>query len=82
MYYRHTFVRALFVQPSLVFSSLLRCKSVALDRFINRIREIRVRTVWRSARLRPGYRHLFDNSAAVLFLRNDSLHFQEAGDFA
>jgi hypothetical protein len=26
---------------------------------------------------RPGYRHLFDNSAAVLFLRNDSLHFRE-----
>src|ERR1700676_1382878 len=33
------------------FSSLLRCKSVALDRFINRIREIRLRSVWRSARL-------------------------------
>jgi hypothetical protein len=31
---------------------------------------------------RPGYGHLFDNSAAVLFLRNDSLHFQEGGDFA
>jgi hypothetical protein len=31
---------------------------------------------------RPGYRHLFDNSAAVLFLRNDSLHFQDAGELA
>jgi Beta propeller domain len=31
---------------------------------------------------RPGYRHLFDNSAAVLFLRNDSLHFQEVGELA
>ena len=31
---------------------------------------------------RPGYRHLFDNSAAVLFLRNDSLHFQDVGELA
>jgi hypothetical protein len=31
---------------------------------------------------RPGYRHLFENSAAVLFLRNDSLHFQEVGELA
>jgi hypothetical protein len=29
---------------------------------------------------RPGYRHLFDTSAAILFLRNDSLHFQEVGE--
>jgi Beta propeller domain len=29
---------------------------------------------------RPGYRHLFENSAAILFLRNDSLHFQEVGE--
>ncbi|HEV7395081.1 MAG TPA: beta-propeller domain-containing protein, partial [Pyrinomonadaceae bacterium] len=29
---------------------------------------------------RPGYRHLFEDSAAVLFLRNDSLHFQEVGE--
>ena len=29
---------------------------------------------------RPGYRHLFENSAAVLFLRNDSLRFQEVGE--
>jgi hypothetical protein len=29
---------------------------------------------------RPGYRHLFENSAAILFLRNDSLHFQELGE--
>jgi hypothetical protein len=31
---------------------------------------------------RPSYRHLFDDSAAVLFLRNDSLHFQEVGELA
>jgi hypothetical protein len=29
---------------------------------------------------RPGYRHLFDSSAAVLFLKNDSLHFHEVGE--
>jgi hypothetical protein len=29
---------------------------------------------------RPGYKHLFENSAAVLFLRNDSLHFREIGE--
>ena len=29
---------------------------------------------------RAGYRHLFDNSASILFLRNDSLHFQEVGE--
>ena len=29
---------------------------------------------------RPGYRHLFESSAAILFLRNDSLHFEEAGE--
>lgn len=29
---------------------------------------------------RPGYRHLFETSAAILFLRNDSLHFQEVGE--
>jgi hypothetical protein len=29
---------------------------------------------------RPGYRHLFDTSASILFLRNDSLHFQEVGE--
>jgi beta propeller domain-containing protein len=29
---------------------------------------------------RPGYRHLFDSSAAILFLKNDSLHFQEVGE--
>jgi hypothetical protein len=29
---------------------------------------------------RAGYRHLFDSSAAILFLRNDSLHFQETGE--
>jgi hypothetical protein len=29
---------------------------------------------------RPGYRHLFDESAAILFLRNDSLNFEEIGE--
>ncbi|HYL98112.1 MAG TPA: beta-propeller domain-containing protein [Blastocatellia bacterium] len=29
---------------------------------------------------RPGYRHLVEGSAAVLFLRNDSLHFREVGE--
>ena len=29
---------------------------------------------------RPGYRHLFENSAAILFLRNDSLQFREVGE--
>ncbi len=29
---------------------------------------------------RPGYRHLFENSAAILFLRNHSLHFEEMGE--
>jgi hypothetical protein len=29
---------------------------------------------------RAGYHHLFENSAAILFLKNDSLHFQEAGE--
>ena len=31
---------------------------------------------------RPGYRHLFDESAAILFLRNEALHFQEVGELA
>jgi Beta propeller domain len=29
---------------------------------------------------RAGYQHLFQGSAAILFLRNDSLHFQELGE--
>ena len=29
---------------------------------------------------RPGYRHLVDDSAAILFLRNDSLQFREVGE--
>ena len=29
---------------------------------------------------RSGYRHLFEGSAAILFLRNDSLHFTELGE--
>ena len=29
---------------------------------------------------RPGYRHLFENSASILFLKNDSLHFREVGE--
>jgi hypothetical protein len=31
---------------------------------------------------RPGYRHLFENSAAILFLRNDARHFQQLGELA
>jgi hypothetical protein len=31
---------------------------------------------------RPGYKHLFESSAAILFLRNDGLHFAEAGELA
>jgi len=29
---------------------------------------------------RPGYEHLFESSAAILFLRNDSLQFREVGE--
>ena len=29
---------------------------------------------------RPGYRHLFEDSAAILFLRNDSLQLREIGE--
>ena len=29
---------------------------------------------------RPGYEHLFENSAAILFLRNSSLQFEELGE--
>ncbi|HVS82899.1 MAG TPA: beta-propeller domain-containing protein [Pyrinomonadaceae bacterium] len=29
---------------------------------------------------RAGYRHLFEESAAILFLRNESLHFEEVGE--
>jgi len=28
------------------------------------------------------YQHLFDSSSAILFLRNDSLHFEEVGELA
>ncbi|MFZ0063786.1 MAG: beta-propeller domain-containing protein [Pyrinomonadaceae bacterium] len=31
---------------------------------------------------RPGYHHLFEDSAAVLFLRNESLHFERLGELA
>lgn len=31
---------------------------------------------------RPGYKHLFEGSAAILFLRNDSLKFSEIGTLA
>ncbi len=31
---------------------------------------------------RAGYRHLFESSAAILFLRNDSLHFEVVGELA
>ena len=29
---------------------------------------------------RPGYRHLFESSAAILFLRNESREFREVGE--
>jgi len=29
---------------------------------------------------RSGYKHLFEESAAILFLRNDGLHFEEVGE--
>jgi hypothetical protein len=29
---------------------------------------------------RAGYRHLFESSAAIVFLKNDALHFQEMGE--
>ena len=31
---------------------------------------------------RSGYRHLFEDSAAILFLRNDGLRFEEIGELA
>ncbi len=31
---------------------------------------------------RPGYEHLFENSAAILFLRNDSMRLTEVGELA
>ena len=31
---------------------------------------------------RPGYEHLFESSAAILFLRNDGLQFREIGELA
>lgn len=31
---------------------------------------------------RPGYRHLIEGSAAILFLRNDALNFSEVGELA
>lgn len=31
---------------------------------------------------RPGYHHLFEDSASILFLRNESLQFREAGTLA
>ncbi len=31
---------------------------------------------------RAGYRHLFESSAAIIFLRNDGLHFEVAGELA
>ena len=31
---------------------------------------------------RPGYRHLFEDSAAIMFLRNNSLRFEEVGELA
>src|SRR5262249_22377861 len=31
---------------------------------------------------RAGYKHLFQGSAAILFLRNQGLHFEEVGELA
>jgi hypothetical protein len=31
---------------------------------------------------RPGYHHLFEDSAAILFLRNSSLHFEKLGELS
>lgn len=31
---------------------------------------------------RAGYRHLFESSAAIMFLRNESLHFEPVGELA
>ena len=31
---------------------------------------------------RPGYEHLFRNSAAIVFLRNESLHLREVGELS
>ena len=31
---------------------------------------------------RSGYKHLFEDSAAILFLRNNDLHFEEIGELA
>ena len=31
---------------------------------------------------RAGYHHLFESSAAIMFLRNDGLHLEEAGELA
>ena len=31
---------------------------------------------------RAGYRHLFENSAAIVFLKNDARHFEELGQLA
>lgn len=31
---------------------------------------------------RAGYKHLFEDSAAILFLRNNGLHFEEIGELA
>ncbi len=31
---------------------------------------------------RAGYQHLFESSAAIIFLRNDGLHFELAGELA
>src|SRR5579864_5880764 len=33
-----------------------------------------------SVPLRAGYQHLFENSAAIVFLKNDALHFEEMGE--
>jgi len=35
-----------------------------------------------SVPVRSGYMHLFQSSAAILFLRNQSLHFEEVGELS
>ncbi len=33
-----------------------------------------------SVPMRAGYQHLFESSAAIVFLKNDALHFEEMGE--
>src|ERR1700674_957091 len=83
MFYRRKIVRTMFVQPSLVLfelASLYEC--CARSTYKPDTRDSVTLGLAISTPARPGYGHLFDNSAAVLFLRNDSLHFQDVGELA